>query len=261
MEWDDDAVVLSARRHGESALVVRVLTRERGRHAGLARGGAGRRRRAAWEPGNRVRCRWRARLADQLGAFSAEVERARAARLFGDPGRLAALGAACAACDAALPERAPHPALFDALEALLDGLEAPGGPEVWACAYVAWEVGLLAELGFALALDRCAATGAREDLRWVSPRSGRAVSGAAGAPWAARLLPLPGFLSGAGAPSLAEARAGLRLTGHFLVRHAFPRGAPAARARLAAWLAAADESRDGPRPAAPGNPSPERASS
>ena len=238
MEWRDDAIVLSGRRHGESGLVVHALTAERGRHAGLAPGGAGRRRRPVWEPGNRVRCRWRGRLSGQLGTFSGEAVHAHAPALFGDAGRLAALSAACALCDALLPEREPHPALFRALGALLDALEAPEAGGAWPAVYVRWEVGLLAELGFALDLERCAATGGRGDLRWVSPRTGRAVSRAAGAAYARRLLPLPGFLVGTGAADAEAVRAGLRLTGHFLSRHGAAGGPlPPARDRLAARLA------------------------
>ena len=246
MEWSDDAIVLSARRHGESALVAHVLTRGRGRRAGLVPGGAGKRRRGLWQPGNRVRCLWRGRLAEHLGRLAAEPLRAGAALLFDDPARLAALSGACAMCDAVLPEGAPHPALFRGLAALLDALEAPGAEtEIWAAAYVAWEVGLLAELGFALDLERCAATGSRDDLRWVSPRTGRAVSGAAGAPFAGRLLPLPGFLAARGGePDMESVLAGLRLTEHFLARHALAGAAlPPARARLERRLARHDGDR------------------
>ncbi len=239
MEWRDDAIVLSARRHGESALIVHVLTADRGRHAGLVPGGAGRRRRALWEPGNRLRCRWRGRLAEQLGSLTGELTRAHGARLFDDAGRLSALSAACALCDSLLPERAPHPALFDALAALLDSLETLAEPVDWAAGYVIWELGLLAELGFALDLDRCAATGARDDLCWVSPRTGRALSRTAGAAWADRLLALPGFVAGAAAPDPDSVRAGLRLTGHFLRRHGPVNGVlPPARERLAGHLGA-----------------------
>lgn len=239
MEWRDDGIVLAAQRHGESALVVHALTAAHGRHAGRVPGGAARQRRAAWETGNRLRCHWRGRLSGQLGTFSGEAVHAYAPALFGDAGRLAALSAACALCDALLPEREPHPALFRALGALLDTLEAAEAGDIWAAAYVRWEVGLLAELGFALDLDRCAMTGARGDLRWVSPRTGRAASRAAGAPYARRLLPLPGFLVGAGAADAGAVNAGLRLTGHFLSRHATAsaRPLPPARDRLAARFA------------------------
>ncbi len=233
MQWQDDAIVLSAQRHGESALIVHLLTLAHGRHAGLAPG-AGGRRQALFQPGNRLRCRWRARLADHLGTLTAEPAHLPTALLFGDGGRLAALAAACALCRSLLPERAPYPRLFRGLEALLEALEAGDAPPLWQAAYVMWEVGLLSEIGFALDLETCTATGSREDLCWVSPRTGRAVSGAAGAPWAKRLLPLPGFLTGAGAADADAVQAGLRLTGHFLGRAG---DLPPARARLPEVLA------------------------
>src|SRR5919106_6364678 len=122
MQWQDEGVVLAARRHGESSAVVSLFPQAHGRHAGLVRGGAGRRARPVYEPGNRLRVTWRARLADQLGAFSAELQSAIAARLLDDPDRLAALGAACALLEASLPERDPHPLLYSQLSELIDVL-------------------------------------------------------------------------------------------------------------------------------------------
>ncbi len=234
MDWTDSGYVLSARKHGETALIVGLLTVEHGRHAGLVRGGAGRRARGLYQPGNLVRATWRARLSEHLGSFTCEMERAHAATLMQDKLPLLALAAATALLDRALPERAPFPDLFTGLGALIDALGQPG----WETAYVMWERDLLAELGFGLDLTSCAATGDTEALVWVSPKTGRAVSRAAGEPWRDRLLPLPAFLlpdggQGTGAPS--EIAQGLRLTGHFLSAHVMggePDALPAARARL-----------------------------
>jgi DNA repair protein RecO (recombination protein O) len=231
MDWTDDGIVLAARRHGETALVLSLLTRAHGRHAGLVRGGAGRRGRALYEPGNRLRATWKARLAEHLGTFTCEPVAAAAAAFLDDPGRLAALTSACALVEAALPEREPHPRAFADLASLIGALSGAD----YAAAYVRWELGLLAELGFGLDLARCAATGADGDLAYVSPKSGRAVSAAAAELYRRRLLPLPRFLIAPVAPAAAEIADGLRLTGHFLAEHVFAHrtgGAPAARARL-----------------------------
>ena len=231
MDWTEDGIVLGARKHGESAVVLSLLTRGHGRHAGLVRGGAGRRARALYEPGNRVRATWKARLSEHLGNFTCELMAADAARLLDDPARLAALTAACALSEAALPEREPHPGAFDGLAALIEALPGAG----FAAAYVRWELALLTELGFGLDLGRCAATGVAEGLTFVSPRSGRAVSQTAAEPYRDRLLKLPRFLVADAEPSPEELMDGLRLTGHFLNEHAFaarPAGMPAARARL-----------------------------
>jgi DNA repair protein RecO (recombination protein O) len=237
VEWRDQAIVVSARRHGENALVVHVMTEHHGRHAGLAPGGASRRRRGVFQPGNRIDCRWRARLEEHLGTLSAELVRAHAAPLLDQPPRLAGLAAACALVDAALPEREPHPGVYRALVALLEALGDERRTEKeWGAAYVGWELGLLGELGFGLDLSACAATGTADDLVWVSPRSGRAVSAEAGARYRDRLLPLPAFLSRGATPrAAAEVVAGLGLTGHFLSRHGLMRAEgslPAARDRL-----------------------------
>ena len=243
IHWRDDGFVLSVRRHGESAAIVSLLTRTHGRHVGLVRGGAGRRQRGVLQTGNRVAAHWRARLAEQLGAYRCELVRAHAAGLLTARLPLLALAAAAALADETLPEREPQAEAFDRFDALLDALRGPD----WAAAYVRWEIDLLALLGFGLDLSACAATGATEGLRYVSPRSGRAVSAAAGARWRPRLLPLPGFLTDSGPdpdalPGRGEVNDGLRLAGHFLQRHALaPQGRrmPGPRLQLVDALAAA----------------------
>src|SRR5689334_9080596 len=220
MDWRDTGFVLSARRHGESALIVELLTREHGRHAGLVRGGQSPRRRALLQPGNSVAARWRGRLPEHLGTIECELVDPFAARLLDDPDRLAALAAASALLVAALPEREPHGDLYRSFAGLLGALDSASGPAgSWARSYVAWECDLLAGLGFGLDLERCAATGAVDDLAYVSPRSGRAVSRDAGAPYKERLFQLPGFLLATqnATPDARDVADGLKLTGHFLL--------------------------------------------
>lgn len=236
MDWSDEGILLSARPHGESAAIVEVLTAAHGRHAGVVRGGAGRRLAPVLQPGAQVQLVWRARLEGHLGVFAVEPLRARAARVLGDPDRLAGLAALCALAAFALPEREPQPALYPATIALADVI-AEGGD--WFGPYLRWERLLLEASGFGLDLGRCAITGVTEGLALVSPRSGRAVTAAAGAAWADRLLPLPSALTDARAGAdRAEMAAGLRTTGHFLAQVLVPalgaRALPAARARLAA---------------------------
>jgi DNA repair protein RecO (recombination protein O) len=231
MQWNDDAILLSARPFGENGLIVSLLTGNNGRHGGFVAGGQGRRQRPTWQSGNWLAVQWRARLAEQLGSVSGEVRTAFAARWMSDPGRLAALAAACALCDASLSDHGPQPQAYAGLLALIEALEQPD----WSSLYVHWELGLLRVLGFGLDLSACAATGANVDLAYVSPRSGRAVGRAAGRPYHDRLLPLPAFLAEGGAGDAAAVAAGLELTGHFLERHVLaPHGhtLPAARSRL-----------------------------
>lgn len=232
MEWTDEGIILSARKHGETSAIVTLLTRAHGRHAGLVRGGAGKGARGILQPGNRVEARWRARLAEHLGTLTCEMAHAFAAAVLDDADRLAALSAACAVAEAALPEREPFPAVYDGLLALMGAIEG----DVWPVAYVRWELGLLAQLGFGLDLSECAATGRNDQLAYVSPKSGRAVSMAAGEPYKGKLLALPAFLAGGGNGATTGALLdGLRLTGHFLERHVFAAmnvTMPAARHRL-----------------------------
>ena len=233
MEWRDTGFVLMARRHGESALIVELLTREHGRHAGLVRGGQSPRRRALLQPGNKLAAAWRGRLPEHLGSFECELVEAHAARFLDDADRLAALTAAAALLLIALPEREPNAELYEAFAALLAALDSASS---WPQCYVAWECGLLAALGFGLDLGHCAVTGAADDLAYVSPRTGRAVSRAAGAAYRDKLLPLPDFLWRDAPARGGDIVAGLALTRHFLLHHLLlPHGRqlPEARERLA----------------------------
>lgn len=241
MEWRDQGVVLAVRRHGETSAIIEVFTAEHGRHVGVVRGGASRRMAPVLQPGVQLDLTWRARLEEHIGAFVVEPVRSRAG-LLGDGLALAGLNAICALSRAALAERDPHGVLYRATVALLDALEADreAGPD-WPVRYLRWELLLLEEMGFGLDLSRCAVTGARDGLAFVSPRTGRAVSREGAGEWAARLLPLPECLLGQGPASAAELAAGLAVTGHFLTREmAALRHVPhlpEARARLLDLLA------------------------
>jgi DNA repair protein RecO (recombination protein O) len=232
MEWSDQAIVLSSRPHSETGLVASLLTRAHGRHAGFIHGGISRKAAPIWQPGNVIEVVWRARLTEQLGNYTGELREPHAARALDDPTELAGLAAACAMVDAALPEREPHPAMYEGFHAFLGALGHPGWPAI----YVRLELGLLQELGFGLDLEKCAATGATEDLAFVSPKTGRAVSRAAAEPYRDKLIALPPFLSTGGLPADAmQLRQGLDLTGFFLERHVFwphNKPLPAARARF-----------------------------
>jgi DNA repair protein RecO (recombination protein O) len=236
MEWHDDAVILGVRRQGEGHVVLEVLTRDHGRHLGLVRGGRSARMQPLLQPGNSVTVDWRARLEDHLGAFRIEATRLRAGRLMQSPAALYGIGLV-GALARLLPERDPHPALYETLEVVADALDDPA---LAAPLVVRFELAILAELGFGLSLDACAATGGNDGLAYVSPRTGRAVSASAGAPWSDRLLPLPAFLAGGtgmplqGLPGSEELAKAFRLTGHFLMRHVFePRGIPVPEVRAA----------------------------
>lgn len=218
MEWEAPAIVLAARPHGEHDAIATVMTEAHGIHRGLARGGAGRAGAALWQAGNLIQVRWVARLADQLGAFTAEMVHPAAALAMDDPLALAMLSAACAVAEGALPEREPHPNVFDGLLHLLARL--PRGAEMLA-EYVRWECVLLRDLGYGLDFSQCAVTGATAGLAYVSPRSGRAVTREGAGDLAARLLVLPGFLVGANIAEARDWRDGLALTAHFLARDAF----------------------------------------
>lgn len=234
MEWTDEGFVLSVRPHGEASAIVDLLTRDRGRHAGLVRGGRSRRLRPVLQPGNKVSAVWKARLEDHLGSLTVELDHPFASVCLSDQTALEALNAACGLMLIALPEREKHETIFNGFEILMRVMD---DPQVWPAVFVRWELGVLQELGFQLDLSKCAASGETTNLTYVSPKTGRAVSGEAAAPYVDKLLPLPSFLleSQDVSPSTVQLEEGFDLTGYFLIKWVLgpsDKSLPEARYRL-----------------------------
>jgi DNA repair protein RecO (recombination protein O) len=239
MEWQDEAVIIGTRPHGETSAVVEVLSRRHGRHLGLVMGGRSRRLRPVLQTGNHVEVRWRARLEDQLGHMTIELREGYAARLLDSSKALNAL-TSIAALTHLLPERDPHPNLYEITLFILDLIS---DETLLPALLVRWELAFLEDMGFGLDLSRCAASGANDGLIYVSPRTGRAVSASAGEPYKDRLLALPEFLRPGGQMqdiTTRDVAQGFALTGYFLHSQIFePRGGalPQSRDRLVASLA------------------------
>jgi len=228
MEWTDEGIVLGTRRHGEANAILEVMTQDHGRYLGLVRGGGGSRLRPMLQPGNSVRVTWRARLDEHLGHYQVEPLRLHGASQLGASHVVYGVTHLAALCRL-LPERDPHPELHAHLVELLDKLDEP---LVAAAAMVRFELQILAELGFGLDLESCAATGTGNDLEFVSPKSGRAVSRLAATPWQDQLFRLPAFLSVEAEPSSSDIADGFALTGFFISRRVLePRGLTFADAR------------------------------
>ena len=231
MEWRDEGVILSVRKHGETSAIAEILTPEHGRCMGLVRGGRSRLQRPVLQPGNFVQATWRARIEDHLGTFVFEPLKLSAGTIMEDAFRLSGL-TTLATLTQTLPEREPHQRLYAAFQIVLDAMDKD---EHWPALLVRWELGLLEELGFGLDLSKCAATGLLNDLAYVSPKTGRAVGQLAGEPYHDKLLELPQFLLGQPVTSMDDILQGFRLTGYFLERHIFePRGIPMPQSR--AWI-------------------------
>jgi DNA repair protein RecO (recombination protein O) len=233
IEWRDEGALLKVRKHGESSAIIEVFTEAHGRAAGVVRGGTSRKIAPILQPGAQLDVTWKARLEDHLGSFTVEPIRSRAAQVMSDRLALSGLNAVTGLLSFTLPEREVHSPLYARTIQLLDLL---GQGEVWPLAYLQWELALLEELGFALDLSGCAVTGGTDDLTFVSPRTGRAVSRHAAGDWADKLLPLPPILLGEGEGAVDEILQALRTTGHFLHNHLAPslgdRPLPEQRQRL-----------------------------
>lgn len=231
MDWRDTGILLSARKHGETALILDVFTPDHGRHAGVLRGGTSRKLAPHLQPGAQLDLAWRARLEDHIGTFSAEPLRSRAAAAMASRRTLAGLNAVVALVAYCLPEREPHPGFYRQTELLLDLMPQA---DLWPLAYLRWELTLLEEMGFGLDLSRCAVTGRDSGLVYVSPKSGRAVTAEGAGDWADRLLPLPQVMTGFDPQDDAEIAQALGTTGWFLENRLAPALAgkplPAARA-------------------------------
>jgi DNA repair protein RecO (recombination protein O) len=231
IEWQDNGIVLSIRPYGESSSIVSILTMNNGRQAGLVRGINSANVRAALQPGNLVTATWKARIADHLGSFKVELLTSNAASFFDDPLKLAGLSSVLSVCEQALPEREPLVPVYEGLLVLLHHMSCQD-ERIWLAIYIQWEISFLAELGFSLELVHCAVTGSIENLIYVSPKTGRAVSKDAGFNYRLKLLSLPSFLTYRGFLDPTEFIDGLKLTGYFLTSHVFaPYNKPAPPAR------------------------------
>lgn len=233
IEWRDEGVLLAVRKHGENAVIIDVLTQSHGRHAGVVRGGAGRKQAPVLQPGAQLDLVWKARLEEHLGSFTVEPLRSRAAQVMTDPLALAGLSSTVGLLYFSLPEREIYPKLYTISVNLLDLMCVT---DAWPLAYLQWEIQLLEMLGFGLDLSRCAVSGGIDDLTYISPKTGRAVAAHHAGEWKTRLLPLVPCMKGEGNAENNEISEGLRTTGHFLEKWLAPslgdRPLPVARQRL-----------------------------
>lgn len=245
MEWQDQGVITAVRKHGETSVILEVLTENHGRHAGVVRGGVSRKMTPVLQPGNQVELEWRARLEEHLGAYRVELLKSRSG-ILADRGALAALGSVTALIGFAFPERMQLPQLY---YGTLEVIEELASGRDWTVSYGLWELMVLEELGYGLDLSSCAVTGVTQELVFVSPKSGRSVSRNGAGEWADRLLPLPEHLRmSVDTVGLQEVLAGLKTTGYFLEHWLAPalgnKPVPDARARLLSHLKRVQKGRE-----------------
>ena len=241
-DWQDEGIILSNRPYAELHSITTILTKSHGRHAGLVNAGQSSKLRSMLQPGSLVYAQWRARLDEHLGTFKLEPSKNYFALMMDAPLRLSALSSMCSLLESSLPEREPQPILWQATKALLQILSFSEKENDWLQFFIKWELGLLQELGYALKLETCGVTGSRDQLAYVSPKSGSAISKSAAGIYADRLLVLPMCLGGH-LKIDNELAAGIKITGHFLQKHIFnpiDKKLPASRRRLANMLDLSD---------------------
>lgn len=217
MDWQDDGIIVSVRPHGEASAIVHLLTREHGLCAGYVRGGQGKSMRGMLQVGNGVYARWFSRNDDSLGSYTLEMTDAASITAWHDPVKLRTLQSACAVIHHSLPERQHIGGMYDGLRALLDTFDS----DFWSQAHILWEMQVLRALGFGIDLSRCAVTGQNDNLAYVSPRTGKAVSRDGAGEYADRMLKIPSFLLGQNDNSPDAIADGLKMTGYFLEKHVF----------------------------------------
>ena len=233
MDWRDQGILLNVRAHGETSAIIDVFTKDHGRHAGVVRGGRSRKMTSTLQPGAQLDLTWRARLMDHLGTYKVELLHSRTALVMRDRQALAGLNAVTSMILTFLPERENCEPLYTATAYLLDLLEEQ---TIWPNAYLKWELALLDFLGFGLDLNTCAISGKTEDLAYISPKTGRAVSRAVAQEWADRLFPFVPVLSGVENCDLDDLKMAFKIVGHFLENHVLKglglKASPVARARF-----------------------------
>lgn len=241
-QWDDTGIVIAVARYGEQSAIVRVLTAEHGLCAGMVKGVYSKKSRGIYQSGNQLHVHWQARLEEHLGAMRGELVSSVTARLLENGTALALMNAACSMVLACVPERLKEEVIYHNIIALISSINVEDDIHKWLSAYVHLEFSLLQESGFGLDLSECASLGdvPLEELIYVSPKSGRAVSREAGEPYKAKMLPLPAFLrNGENASDMRQMLDGLALTGYFLdawVLHPEGKSLPDARKQLMAHV-------------------------
>lgn len=224
MHWEDEAIVISVRKHGETSAVIGLFTPGHGRVYGHCKGALGKQQRGMFVPGNRVTARWSARLQEHLGTLSCEAGTPFGALILADGARASALQVICGLIEEAFAEREPHLAAYEQLEHFLIHFQEPD----WLCRWAFLELAWVADLGFGLELDRCAVCGRKDEvLAFVSPKTARGVSSACAGEYTPRLLALPEFLkNGASETDRHELTKAFALTGYFLEHLALEHARP-----------------------------------
>ena len=212
---DDEGVIINVFPSGEYGAVLCLLSREHGIVKGYVRHlKKGRPEGRVYHLSNRVSFQWRSRLEDNLGNIKASLITEYAPRFINDKIKMTIIMATAAMIYASFKE---FERLTDFYDRTVDLLSNPTAID-----YLRWELLLLKETGFGLDLSKCAVTGKRDDLLYVSPKSGRAVSKDAASPYVRYLLPLPSFLINDGDDaSDDDIKKAFALSGYFLRKHIF----------------------------------------
>jgi len=212
MEWCDKGILLATKPFGETSLIIDVFTPNHGKASGVVRGGQSKKIKPILQIGAQLDLTWKARLQEHLGSFQAELIRSRTANVMDDRLLLAGMLSSATLINRFFPVGQVYKEFYESSENLFDLLQFP---DIWTLGYFKWELEFLETLGFGLDLEKCAVTGSTEDLKFISPKSGRAVSHSAAGEWSSKLLPFPMAATGQ-VNSLKDILDGLKVSQFFL---------------------------------------------
>ncbi len=233
MKFSDHGIIISLKKYGENSLIVKVFSQHHGVYRGFVKSVKSSKDKVNFQIGNLISFEYRARIEENLGQFFAvDLVRSFCAKMMFDKLRLSCATSVFSIIDSVFLERDNHQMLFDKLQDFLQKLSDENcQKKEFLAEYIRLELKILKTLGYGIDLSSCAVTESEDDLVFVSPKSGRAVSYQAGKPYENKLLKLPNFLISTSDHDDEQLIDGLKLSGFFLEKFVFEEKNPEQKKR------------------------------
>ena len=212
MQITDEGIIIKKNKYRESSLLISFFSLNHGINSGLVKG-VMKKDFGTYEIGNKVYIKSSFRLDEQLWNCRFELIKNNSVNYFDNQNKLNALLTICSIIDLSLPKNNPQNNIYKKTINLIENLLS----KYWLVKYIFWELFLLSELGYGLDLEKCVVSGKKENLIYVSPKSGKAVSKKEGEKYKNKLLNLPKFLIDKNVkPSNDSLKQAISLTGFFI---------------------------------------------